>query len=216
MNSTDPTPAEIKQFNQSLEDAQRTYTNSYNQSITDENPTLCPTKMRNDPMYIRYYILLANFFMMGLLPFIILAVTNFLLYKTVTSSSTLASRATARQKRDQSIAKMLVFIVVVFVCCNVVRMVLNLYEVLQALLVGANGPLMEEWPDWCNALAMLSTLLLTLNSSTNILIYCWKDKTFRDQLFITLGLKKLSHTQSIMMTTLTVSAGVAERRAVVV
>ena len=30
------------------------------------------------------------------------------------------------------------------------------------------------------------------------------------------GLKKLSHTQSIMMTTLTVSAGVAERRAVVV
>ena len=36
MNNTDPTPAEIKQFNQSLEDAQRTYTNSYNQSITDE------------------------------------------------------------------------------------------------------------------------------------------------------------------------------------
>ena len=36
LNSTDPTPAEIKQFNQSLEDAQRTYTNSFNQSITDE------------------------------------------------------------------------------------------------------------------------------------------------------------------------------------
>ena len=45
------------------------------------------------------------------------------------STSGLTSQATARQKRDQSIAMILVLIVVVFTSCNVLKIIVNLYEV---------------------------------------------------------------------------------------
>jgi len=174
----------------------------YEENLTT-GPSLCPTPLRRSKEYVRYYILLANFFTMGLLPFVILAVTNFLLYSFISKASLVMSRATARQKRDQSIAMMLVLIVVVFGCCNSIRIILNLYEVLQAVMISIGGPELEDWPEWCEALALVSHLLLVLNSSTNILIYCWKDNKFRTELLHTIGIKSLSSTQSLLMTTMT-------------
>jgi uncharacterized integral membrane protein len=51
------------------------------------------------------------------------------------STSGLASQATARQKRDQSIAMILVLIVVVFTSCNVQKIIVNLYEVRFAMIM---------------------------------------------------------------------------------
>ena len=85
--------------------------------------------MRKDPRYIRNYILLANFFFMAFLPFIILVITNSLIYRTITSISNLNKKTTSRQKRDQSIAMILVGIVIVFGFCNTFRIIINLYEV---------------------------------------------------------------------------------------
>jgi hypothetical protein len=47
----------------------------------------------------------------------------------VCRAGALAAQTTSRQKRDQSIAMILVLIVVVFTSCNVVRIVVNVYEV---------------------------------------------------------------------------------------
>jgi hypothetical protein len=44
---------------------------------------LCPTELREDPVYVRDYILLANFLVMLLLPFLLLSLLNFLLYRTI-------------------------------------------------------------------------------------------------------------------------------------
>ena len=96
---------------------------------TTEEYSVCLTPMRKDPRYIRNYILLANFFFMAFLPFIILVITNSLIYRTITSISNLNKKSTSRQKRDQSIAMILVGIVIVFGFCNIFRMVINLYEV---------------------------------------------------------------------------------------
>jgi hypothetical protein len=41
----------------------------------------------------------------------------------------MAAQTTTRQKRDQSIAMILVLIVVVFTSCNVIRIIVNVYEV---------------------------------------------------------------------------------------
>ena len=38
----------------------------------------------------------------------------------------------------------------------------------------------DEWPDWCSQLSHVSNILLVLNSSVNIVIYCWKDPSFRN------------------------------------
>ena len=96
---------------------------------TTEQYSICPTPMRMDPRYIRDYILLANFIMMAFLPFLILTVTNTLIYRTITSVSNLNKKTTSRQKRDQSIAMILVGIVIVFGFCNMFRIIINLYEV---------------------------------------------------------------------------------------
>jgi hypothetical protein len=45
---------------------------------------LCPTELREDPEYVRDYILLANFLVMALIPFTLLSLLNFLLYRTIT------------------------------------------------------------------------------------------------------------------------------------
>jgi hypothetical protein len=44
------------------------------------------------------------------------------------------------------------------------------------------------WPAWCEVVGIISTILLVFNSSINIIIYCWKDKTFRKLLFYKLGI----------------------------
>ena len=96
---------------------------------TSEEYSICLTEMRKDPRYIKNYILLANFFFMAFLPFIILIITNSLIYKTITNISKVNRKSTSRQKRDQSIAMILVGIVIVFGVCNTFRIIINLYEV---------------------------------------------------------------------------------------
>ena len=91
--------------------------------------SVCMTSMRENPSYTRDYILLANFFLMAFLPFLILIITNSLIYKTITSVSNLNKKTSSRQKRDQSIAMILVGIVIVFGFCNTFRIIINLYEV---------------------------------------------------------------------------------------
>ena len=86
--------------------------------------------MRDDPAYTRDYILLANFIVMAFIPFLILTVINSMLYQTITRSTAANKRSNNRQKRDQNIAMILVGIVVVFVFCNIFRIIINLYEVL--------------------------------------------------------------------------------------
>ena len=58
------------------------------------------------------------------------------------------------------------------------------------------GDLSAELPDWAASLACTSHLLLVTNSSTNILVYCWKDDKFRLVLVQTLGLHKLRTRQT--------------------
>ena len=98
-------------------------------NTTSEEYSICLTEMRKDPRYIKNYILLANFFFMAFLPFIILIITNSLIYKTITNISKVNRKSTSRQKRDQSIAMILVGIVIVFGVCNTFRIIINLYEV---------------------------------------------------------------------------------------
>ena len=93
------------------------------------NISICATPMRDSSGYTRDYILLANFLVMAFIPFLILTAINSMLYRTITKSTTANMRSSSRQKRDLSIAMILVGIVVVFVICNIFRIIINLYEV---------------------------------------------------------------------------------------
>ena len=71
------------------------------------NISICATDLRDNTNYVRYYILLANFLVMVLIPFIILSVLNTLLYKAVKKTGSMYKRTSSRQRRDQSIAVIL-------------------------------------------------------------------------------------------------------------
>ena len=91
---------------------------------------ICSSDLRDDTNYVRYYILLANFIVMALLPLLIMSVLNTLLYKAVRRSGNIqARRSLRRNHRDKSIALILIGIVIVFAFCNAFRIIINLYEV---------------------------------------------------------------------------------------
>ena len=109
-------------------------------------PSVCPTALRLSTSYtrnriskietnniiiphLRDYILLSNFLVMTLLPFLLLSVFNYLLFKTIRRSGEVNQKTTARQRRDQKIAAILILLVAVFGICNFVRIITNVYEV---------------------------------------------------------------------------------------
>ena len=90
--------------------------------------SVCPTEMRKTMSYCRDYILIGNFVLMVLLPFILISVLNGCLYQYIRRNR--FNITTSRQKRDLRIAVILVIIVIVFGVCNIPRVFINLYEVL--------------------------------------------------------------------------------------
>jgi len=157
-------------------------------------PRVCPTALRKSHWYTRYYILMANFLVMALVPFSLLVGLNFKLYRTVQESGKIRNdqKKRSREKREQKIASLLILLVIVFGCCNVVKIIINLYEV---FLVAVYGNY-KKWPLWCDILTYLSHLLLVINSSMNIVIYCWKDKKFRRALIQLLTSEQVSQSLS--------------------
>ena len=113
-------------------------------NYTIEEYDICGTPMRNNPHYISVYILIANFVIMTLIPIFILTVTNFLIYTTISNISRLNKKTSKRQRRDHSVAMILVGIVIVFILCNVFRMVMNVYEVFHLAYYGD----ILVWPPW--------------------------------------------------------------------
>ena len=93
------------------------------------SPQVCVTELRESFHYCRDYMLIANFLVMAFLPFIFLAIFNGLTFRMIRSSSKNNKRTSKRQQRDQTIAMMLSYVVLVFFICNSARIVLNFWEV---------------------------------------------------------------------------------------
>ena len=113
---------------------QVTETNNENRTIVNDSeyqdyPQVCATALRDNYNYCRDYVLIANFLVMALIPFLLLVILNSLTFQVIRMSTRYNARTTKRQQRDQGIAKMFVFIVSVFFFCNTPRIVLNTFEV---------------------------------------------------------------------------------------
>ena len=105
-----------------------------NSSNSDCQLTLCATELRQNLSYCRDYILIGNFLVMVLFPLLLLGLLNGHIYHVLSQSSRRSS-IKGRDKRDQRIATILVTIVIIFGCCNIPRVTINLFEVRLLLLV---------------------------------------------------------------------------------
>ena len=86
---------------------------------------VCATSLRDNYNYCRDYVLIANFLVMALIPFLLLGILNSLTFQVIRMSTQNNPRTSKLQQRDQGIAKMFVLIVSVFFFCNTPRIVLN-------------------------------------------------------------------------------------------
>ena len=63
-----------------------------NTSHQEVTLSICSSDLRNNTNYVRYYILLANFIVMALVPLLIMSVLNTLLYKAVRRNGNIQAR----------------------------------------------------------------------------------------------------------------------------
>ena len=150
-------------------------------------PYITTTEMRLNPYYSIYYINPATLLVLGIIPMILLAYWNYIIYQHIKTSSdwqeehSHRSTGSARQKQENEFAKVLIGIVVTFVCCHILRIILNFHEaiVIKDLMAcdseGKEG--LSLWPQITNE---FNKLMLVLNSSVNMIIYCCLNSKLRN------------------------------------
>ena len=117
---------------------------TYCQVETNNNTScqlaICPTKLRLEFRYCRDYILIGNLLIMVLLPLILLSGINSHIYRVLAHSSKRISTRSdeSRARRDNKIAAILITIVIIFICCNIPRVSINMFEVRNALFFSAH------------------------------------------------------------------------------
>ena len=169
--------------------------------LKDENdgypstPYITITELRKNPTYSIYYINLAVLFILGIIPVIFLAYFNFIIYINI-KPPTILSRAEENQgsqisihpttpsrcsnHHEKELARVLIGIVIIFIFCHLLRLMINFYETLvirNAIAcesAGRNG-----FPFSGFIFITLSEILLVINSSMNMVIYCCINGNFR-------------------------------------
>ena len=143
--------------------------------------------MRRNPYYSIYYICLCRLIVLGIVPFSLLTFFNCAIYNRIKKPMPLMedTNLTTRIRRNQEndLAKVLFAIVGLCIICHTLRFFLNFYEMIWInnliACLQAGG---REFPVWSHIVQECSRLLLILNSSTNIVIYCCFNSKFRTQL----------------------------------
>eukprot|EP00093_Oithona_nana_P009090 09090.XXX_64533_60387_1 [CDS] Oithona nana genome sequencing. len=147
------------------------------------------TDLRKNPYYTIYYTNWTRFFIMGIIPTVLLIYFNYKIYKDVKhrnrrqlSMSRTSATATqqARRKQEDNLAVVFMGIVLIFLVCNFPRNMLSLFESLwirRSMACQNNG--MHGFPVWAIVTGSFSHLLLVVNSSTNMILYIFLNKQFR-------------------------------------
>ena len=160
-------------------------------------PFLKPTDLRRNPYYSIYYINPATLLVTGIIPLALLTYWNYFIYKKIKLScrwNAQHSRRSIRRTNGQRLrpikmsqenefGKVLIGIVITFICSHSLRVVLNFHEAIgtkNTLLCLANGK--EGVPFWILMTNELNKLLLVTNSSVNIIIYGCLNSKFRKTL----------------------------------
>ena len=113
---------------------------------------------------------------------------NYKIYKAMKSSNDVVSHDVAqrgRYKQEKSLATVMIRIVVVFMICHGLRKVLFFYILVTLQTVqncNKTGNVTFLGPLWLYMLFSINNLLLVINSSVNMVIYCCINSKFRKHL----------------------------------
>ena len=106
-----------------------------------------------------YNQLATDFRAQGFFPTLALIVLNTCIYRTINKATQLHNAISSNQRRDHSVAMMLITIVVVFIICHSLRSIINMYECYQMAMYGE----LKYWPPWIEMLVLLNHSALIVN-----------------------------------------------------
>ncbi|XP_023345153.1 FMRFamide receptor [Eurytemora carolleeae] len=142
------------------------------------------TSLRNNPTYVKYYTFLTRMVITGLIPFTALVFFKRATHQRVNQRQPATQTANRRQQQMQSdinLAFVLVVIVGFFLLFNIPRMLLNMFEFIHmSTMIKCGNNLIS--PAWFQCLTGFNHLMLVMNASTNVLIYCSFNSEFKTML----------------------------------
>lgn len=143
------------------------------------------TLLRQNKYYYTIYTIGCNFVFNGLIPFSIIISLNSLLYrrlkqiwkenprgKTFSCVHPGARKISTRRRlrlNELELAKVSLIVIIIFVICNSIRWIPNIYELLQRLKLDEEKSI--EWPEWVNSMIQVNHFLIVFNSSVNFYVY---------------------------------------------
>ena len=188
-----------------------------NETVAEFNVRVGYTTFGKHPYYLKYYKIFVRLIVSGVVPFALLIYFNTTIYKAIkknvnlrrrlTLSRPIISRLTSVQsldiestgncslatspgslvltkgntmttKTEDNLSMVFVVIVTVFLCCNSMKFVLNFYDGFLGKIGATRGSRIA---------ASISNLLIVLNSSMNMVIYCIMNAKFRGHFLETLS-----------------------------
>ena len=166
-----------------------------------EQYDIIPTKIRQNPNYILWYINVSNLMVTGVIPGVLLGFFNYKISKSLKKSNLTRASMVSRQRSttvkqqhknnsDHGRTLVLFAIVILFFVCHALRIVLNIEEV--ANLASESDSKIETCPIlrfWAVVLIPVSNLLIQVNASANFFIYCFCDRVFKEVLVSQLSIR---------------------------
>lgn len=142
---------------------------------TDMNNRTCIllgyTTLASDSIYHRIYFGWLYFLVMCFIPLCSLAILNAFLIVAVRRSQQQRKDMNVRQSRENNVTIMLVFVVMVFIICQVPALIYN-------MAYAINMPRVKTSEGWA-VLSNFRNFLVTLNSAINFILYCALGQKFR-------------------------------------
>ncbi|PAV59470.1 hypothetical protein WR25_09594 [Diploscapter pachys] len=116
-----------------------------------------------------------------IIPLIVLCVLNLQVARTIINATEQRKELVAKERREHSTAKMMIFVVIVFLVCYIFSFVLNVTEIFFPELFQENriGYVFND----------INNILVVVNSSTAFIFYMIYSTRFRDQLRTLYGIR---------------------------
>lgn len=131
--------------------------------------------LRAEEQYINIYIHWLYLIFIYFIPFLSITFFNSMIYRQVRKANRERQRLSRTEKREIGLATMLFCVVIVFICCNILALLINIIEAF-------SGKIYDR-------LVKTSNLLVTINSSVNFIIYVIFGEKFK-RIFLLLFCKR--------------------------
>ncbi|TRY71858.1 hypothetical protein TCAL_03401 [Tigriopus californicus] len=145
---------------------------------------IAPTELRFNKLYVQIYVVWMKFFLVELLPYVIICVLNFVMIVKIREAMKLQKEMTISrqpslesQKKEFNMALVLVCIVFMFIACQSIKIIPDVYEAMVCDYSKTDTSC--ESTTTIERIVSISYVLLALNSASNFVIYMLRGNKFR-------------------------------------